>query len=55
MSLKIDTFLSHPNKPYTKHISNMLDEADTPLIREVKLYHDITKLKNNFQIYIREP
>ena len=49
------TFLSHPNKPYTKHISNMLDSSDTSLIKAVKLYHDIAKLKNNFQLFIREP
>ena len=33
----------------------MLDTSDTPLIKSVKLYHDIAKLKNNFQAYIREP
>ena len=50
-----DTFFSHPNKLYTTHITNMLDSLDTPSIRGVKLYHDIAKLKNNFQLYIREP
>ena len=55
MSFKTDTFLSHPDKLYTTHISNMLDETDTPLIKGIKLYHDIAKLKNNFQLYIREP
>lgn len=32
----------------------MFEESDTPLEREVKRFHDIGKLKDNFQIYIRD-
>jgi len=49
-----DTFLSHPEKLYIKHVEQMYDESDTALERAVKMYHDIAKLKNNFQIYIRD-
>lgn len=49
-----DEFFSHPDKLYEDHIGNMFDESDTPLEREVKRFHDIGKLKNNFQIYIRD-
>jgi len=52
-SILFDKFFSHPNKLYIKHIANMLDRDDTPLEREVKRFHDIAKLKNNFQKYIR--
>lgn len=49
-----ETFLSHPGKPYEEHIGRMLDAGDTKLERAVKCYHDIAKLKNNFQTYIRD-
>lgn len=49
-----DTFLSHPDKQYENHIVQMFDEKDTPLERAVKTYHDIAKLKHNFQLYIRD-
>ena len=52
-SILFDIFLSHPDKLYIEHISYMFDEEDTPLEQEVKRFHDIAKLKNNFQIYIR--
>ena len=52
-SILYKEFLSHPNKPYIEHIKNMLDKDDTPLEREVKIFHDLAKLKNNFQDYIR--
>ncbi len=48
-----DELLSHPDKLYVEHIGNMLDKDDTQLQRNVKLYHDIAKLKHNFQLYIR--
>ncbi len=48
-----DEFFSHPNKPYIEHITNMFDSDDTKLEREVKQFHDIAKLKDNFQSYIR--
>ena len=54
-SILFDEFFSHPDKLYIKHIGNMLDESDTLLEHKVKYFHDIAKLKNNFQIYIREP
>ncbi len=47
--------LSHPNKPLIKHITNMLAEADSRLLQCIKIYHDIAKLKTNFQIYIKNP
>jgi len=50
-----DEFFSHPDKLYVKHIGNMIDESDTSLEKKVKYFHDIAKLKNNFQAYIREP
>ncbi len=49
-----ETFLSHPGKPYEEHIRRMLDESDTKLEQAVKCFHDIAKLKHNFQIYIRD-
>jgi len=48
-----DEFFSHPDKLYIEHITNMFDKDDTLLEREVKRFHDIAKLKDNFQIYIR--
>ncbi len=53
-SILFNKFLSHPDKLYITHISNMFDKDDTNLEREVKRFHDIAKLKNNFQIYIRD-
>jgi len=52
-SILFSEFFSHPNKLYVEHITNMFNEEDTTLEREVKRFHDIAKLKNNFQIYIR--
>jgi len=52
-SILFDTFLSHPDKLYIEHISNMFHEEDSSLEREVKRFHDIAKLKKSFQIYIR--
>ena len=49
-----ETFLSHPGKPYEEHIRRMLDESDTKLEQAVKCFHNIAKLKNNFQTYIRD-
>ena len=54
-SILFEKFLSHPDKLYTQHISNMFEESDTFLERKIKYFHDIAKLKNNFQIYIRDP
>lgn len=49
-----DRFLSHPSTLYHDHIERMLHQNDTRLEKQVKLYHDIAKLKDNFQIYIRD-
>ena len=49
-----DEFWSHPNKLLENHIKNMISPDDDELDKQVKLYHDIAKLKNNFQIYIRD-
>lgn len=49
-----DEFWSHPNKLLENHIKNMISPGDEELDKQVKLYHDIAKLKNNFQIYIRD-
>ncbi|MSN95802.1 CRISPR-associated helicase Cas3' [Campylobacter sp. FMV-PI01] len=53
-SILFDKFLSHPNKIFINHILGMIYENDTKLEKQVKIYHDIAKLKNNFQIYIRD-
>jgi len=52
-SILFDEFWSHPNKLYTHHIENMFHQSDDTLGREVKRFHDIAKLKDNFQRYIR--
>lgn len=53
-SILFDEFWSHPNKLLENHIKNMISPDDEELDKQVKLYHDIAKLKNNFQIYIRD-
>lgn len=51
-----DDFFSHyPEKFYVNHIEKMFAEDDTLLEREVKRFHDVAKLKDNFQIFIRNP
>jgi len=52
-SILFDEFWSHPNKPYSHHIENMFHQSDNTLEREVKRFHDVAKLKDNFQRYIR--
>jgi len=52
-SILFNEYLSHPNKPYNNHIENMFYKNDNSLEREVKKFHDIAKLKDNFQRYIR--
>ena len=49
-----DKFLSHPDKIFIDHILGTLSKNDTELEKNVKIYHDIAKLKNNFQFYIRD-
>ena len=53
-SILFDEFWSHPNKLLENHIKNMISPDDDELNKQIKLYHDIAKLKNNFQIYIRD-
>ena len=53
-SILFNEFWSHPNKLLEHHIKNMISAGDEELDKQVKLYHDIAKLKNNFQIYIRD-
>ena len=53
-SILFDEFWSHPNKLLENHIKNMISPDDEELGKHVKLFHDIAKLKNNFQIYIRD-
>lgn len=53
-SILFDEFWSHPNKLLENHIKNMISPDDDELGKQIKLYHDIAKLKNNFQIYIRD-
>lgn len=53
-SILFNEFWSHPNKLLENHIKNMIFAGDEELDKQVKLYHDIAKLKNNFQIYIRD-
>ena len=53
-SILFDEFWSHPNKLLENHIKNMISPDDDELSKQVKLFHDIAKLKNNFQIYIRD-
>ena len=53
-SILFDEFWSHPNKLLENHIKNMISPDDDELGEQVKLFHDIAKLKNNFQIYIRD-
>jgi len=52
-SILFDKFFSHPDKLYFEHIENMFHKNDAPLEREVKRFHDVAKLKDNFQRYIR--
>ena len=42
-------FLSHPNKALKFHILNMINDGDDEITRQIKLFHDIAKLKQNFQ------
>ena len=53
-SILFDEFWSHPNKLLKNHIKNMISPDDKELDKQIKLFHDIAKLKNNFQIYIRD-
>jgi CRISPR-associated endonuclease/helicase Cas3 len=45
---------SHPGIPYDTHIEGMILESDTVLEQFVKRCHDLFKLRQNFQSYIRD-
>lgn len=53
-SLSNDNILSHPNKLLREHISNMLSFASNNLERDIIRFHDIAKVKEEFQEYIRD-
>ena len=53
-SLSNDNILSHPNKLLREHINNMLSFASNNLERDIIRFHDIAKVKEEFQEYIRD-
>lgn len=52
--LSNDDILSHPNKLLREHINNMLSFASNNLERDIIRFHDIAKVKEEFQEYIRD-
>lgn len=52
-SILFSEFLSHPDKLFTTHIANMISCESDEICKQIKLFHDIAKLKNDFQKYIR--
>ena len=53
-SLSNDNILSHPNKLLREHINNMLSFISGDLERDIIRFHDIAKVKEEFQEYIRD-
>lgn len=53
-SLSNGNILSHPNKLLREHINNMLSFASNNLERDIIRFHDIAKVKEEFQEYIRD-
>jgi len=52
---KVDNNLwSHPNKPYVNHIENIANSFDDEAHKISANFHDIGKLSNEFQSYIRK-
>jgi CRISPR-associated endonuclease/helicase Cas3 len=52
---KVDEHLwSHPEKPYAHHIQNISDSFDDEAHKIAANFHDIGKLSNEFQCYIRK-
>ena len=47
-----NSFFSHPQKSYNKHISRIAESFDEVNHKIVAYYHDLGKLSNAFQIYI---
>jgi CRISPR-associated endonuclease/helicase Cas3 len=50
-----DNFFSHPDYEYKKHISNIAASFNDNKHEEAALFHDIGKLCQKFQDYIRNP
>lgn len=46
--------LSHPQKPLREHVEGMLSFASNDLEKDVILFHDIAKVKEPFQRFIRD-
>lgn len=53
-SFSDNAILSHPNKLLQEHVSNMLSFASNNLERDVIRFHDLAKVKEEFQEYIRD-
>lgn len=53
-SLSNDNILSHPNKLLREHVNNMLSFISGDLERDIIRFHDIAKVKEEFQEYIRD-
>ena len=52
--LSNDDILSHPNKLLREHVNNMLSFISGDLERDIIRFHDIAKVKEEFQEYIRD-
>ena len=48
-SFSDNAILSHPNKLLQEHVSNMLSFASSDLERDVIRFHDLAKVKEEFQ------
>ena len=52
-SFLFNELLSHPDKLLREHISGMLSFCNNKLEKDVIMFHDIAKVKEPFQIFIR--
>lgn len=56
ISFDIDKqYLSHPDYPLNNHIMNIADSFDDEYHRMTARFHDIGKLSDEFQNYIKNP
>lgn len=53
-SFSDNAILSHPNKLLQEHVTYMLSFASSDLERDIIRFHDIAKVKEEFQEYIRD-
>lgn len=53
-SFSDNAILSHPNELLQEHVSNMLSFVSSDLERDVIRFHDLAKVKEEFQKYIRD-